>query len=104
MVTASGQVWVCRTSRARGSIPADHSHDRTATSTGRTLRPDMTDWALWLIAAGVFGGAEMLTPTFSLGMLAAARAAAPVAAGGGFPPAVQLGAFAASSLLLIGVV
>src|SRR4051794_41596547 len=64
----------------------------------------MTDWVLWLIAAGLLGIAEMLTLTFVLGMLAVAAAAAAVAAGVGLPPAVQLGVFAGSSLLLLGVV
>ena len=64
----------------------------------------MTDWVLWLIAAGLLGVAEMLTLTFVLGMLAVAAAAAAVAAGVGLPPAVQLGVFAGSSLLLLGVV
>lgn len=64
----------------------------------------MTDWVLWLIAAGVLGVAEMLTLTFVLGMLAVAAAAAAVAAGIGLPPAAQLGVFAGSSLLLLGVV
>src|SRR4051794_41871639 len=64
----------------------------------------MTDWVLWLIAAAVLGVAEMLTLTFVLGMLAVAAAAAAVAAGVGLPPAVQLGVFAGSSLLLVGVV
>src|SRR3954470_526725 len=64
----------------------------------------MTDWVLWLIAAAVLGVAEMLTLTFVLGMLAVAAAAAAVAAGVGLPPAGQLGVFAGSSLLLIGVV
>src|SRR3954447_8306831 len=64
----------------------------------------MTDWVLWLIAAAVLGVAEMLTLTFVLGMLAVAAAAAAVAAGVGLPPAVQLGGFAGSSLLLLGVV
>src|SRR3954453_17293651 len=64
----------------------------------------MADWVLWLIAAGVLGVAEMLTLTFVLGMLAVAAAAAAVAAGVGLPPAVPLGVFAGSSLLLLGVV
>src|SRR4051795_7474707 len=64
----------------------------------------MTDWVLWLIAAGLLGVAEMLTLTFVLGMLAVAAAAAAVAAGVGLPPAVQLGVFAGAGLLMIGVV
>src|SRR3954454_10784586 len=64
----------------------------------------MTDWVLWLLAAGVLLVAEMLALTFVLGMLAVAAVAAAVAAGVGLPPAVQLGVFAGSSLLLIGVV
>jgi membrane protein implicated in regulation of membrane protease activity len=64
----------------------------------------MTDWVLWLIAAGVLGVAEMLTLTFVLGMLAVAAGAAAVGAGVGLPPVVQLAVFAGSGLLLIGVV
>jgi membrane protein implicated in regulation of membrane protease activity len=64
----------------------------------------MTDWVLWLIAAGVLGVAEMLTLTFVLGMVAVAAAAAAVTALLGLPPAVQISAFAVVSVMLLGVV
>jgi membrane protein implicated in regulation of membrane protease activity len=64
----------------------------------------MTDWVLWLIAAGVLGVAEMLTLTFVLGMIAVAAAAAAITALIGLPPAVQIAAFAAVSAMLLGVV
>ncbi|HET6816905.1 MAG TPA: NfeD family protein [Mycobacteriales bacterium] len=64
----------------------------------------MADWVLWLIAAGVLGVAEMLTLTFVLGMVAVAAAAAAVTAAVGLPPAVQIAAFAAVSVMLLGVV
>ena len=64
----------------------------------------MADWVLWLIAAGVLGVAEMLTLTFVLGMVAVAAVAAAVVAGVGLGPAIQIGSFAAVSLVLLGVV
>src|SRR3954453_20417225 len=73
----------------------------------------MADCVLWLIAAGVVGVAEMLTPavglaemlrlTFVLGLRPAPAPPAAVPAGVRLPPADQLGVFAGAGLLLIGV-
>src|SRR4051794_5430662 len=71
---------------------------------GVSLRPDMADWLLWLIAAGALAAAEVLTLTLVLGMLAGAALVAGVVAALGAPPAVQVAAFAAGGVLLLGVV
>ena len=63
----------------------------------------MADWVLWLIAASVFGVAEVLTLTLVLGMLAVAAVAAAVVAAVGLPPAVQIVSFAGVSVLLLGL-
>jgi membrane protein implicated in regulation of membrane protease activity len=64
----------------------------------------MADWLVWLVAAGALAAAEVLTLTLVLGMLAAAATVAAVVAGVDAPPAVQVAAFAVTSVLLIGVV
>src|SRR4051794_34231298 len=81
MVTGSGHTWHAGHLGLLPRVPATTSRRRTAPSEGRTLRREMTDWVLWLIAAGLLGIAEMLTLTFVLGMLAVAATAAAVAAG-----------------------
>lgn len=63
----------------------------------------MADWLVWLVAAGALAAAEVLTLTLVLGMLAAAAVVAAVVAGVA-PAAVQVAAFAVTSVLLIGVV
>ncbi|MBV9292424.1 MAG: NfeD family protein [Frankiales bacterium] len=64
----------------------------------------MADWLVWLIAAGALAAAEVLTLTLVLGMLAIAAVAAAAVAGLGGPAAVQVIAFVAGALLLLGVV
>ena len=64
----------------------------------------MADWLIWLIVAGVLAAVEVMTLTLVLGMLAVSAAAASVVAAIGAPPAVQVAAFAAGSVVLLGVV
>jgi membrane protein implicated in regulation of membrane protease activity len=64
----------------------------------------MADWLVWLIAAGALAVAEILTLTLVLGMLTVAAGAAAVVAALGAPAAVQVAAFAAGGVLLLGVV
>jgi membrane protein implicated in regulation of membrane protease activity len=64
----------------------------------------MADWLIWLIVAGVLAAVEVMTLTLVLGMLAVSAAAASLVAAIGAPPAVQVAAFAAGSVLLLGVV
>jgi len=64
----------------------------------------MADWLVWLIIAGALGVAEVLTLTLVLAMVAVAAAVAALAAGIGLPAAGQVAIFAASAVLLLGVV
>jgi membrane protein implicated in regulation of membrane protease activity len=64
----------------------------------------MADWLIWLIVAGVLAVVEVTTLTLVLGMLAVAAVAASVVAALGAPPAVQVAAFAAGSVVLLGLV
>jgi membrane protein implicated in regulation of membrane protease activity len=64
----------------------------------------MSDWLVWLVAAGTLAVAEVLTLTLVLGMLAGAAAAAAVVAAVDGGPAVQVAVFAGVSVLLLGVV
>ena len=64
----------------------------------------MADWLIWLIVAGVLAVVELATLTFVLGMLAVAAGGAAVVAALGAPPAVQVTAFAAGSVLLLAFV
>lgn len=64
----------------------------------------MSDWLVWLIAAGALAVTEVLTLTLVLGMLCVAALAAGVVAAAGAPAAVQVAAFAGGAVLLLGVV
>ena len=64
----------------------------------------MEAWVVWLIIAGFFAVAEVLTFTFGLGLLAVAAAAACVASAVGLPVGVQIAVFAATSAAGLGVV
>jgi membrane protein implicated in regulation of membrane protease activity len=64
----------------------------------------MSDWLVWLVAAGALAVAEVLTLTLVLGMLAGAAAVAALLAAVGGGPAIQVAAFAVVSVLLLGVV
>jgi membrane protein implicated in regulation of membrane protease activity len=64
----------------------------------------MADWLIWLIVAGVLAVVEVTTLTFVLGMLAVAAGGAAAVAAFGAPPAIQVAAFAAGSIVLLGFV
>ena len=64
----------------------------------------MEAWVVWLIIAGFFAVAEVLTFTFGLGLLAVAAAAACVASAVGLPVGVQIAVFAATPAAGLGVV
>jgi membrane protein implicated in regulation of membrane protease activity len=64
----------------------------------------MEAWVVWLIIAGFFAVAEMLTVTFGLGLIAVAALAAGVASALGLPVGVQIIVFAAASVAGLGVV
>ena len=61
-------------------------------------------WVIWVVLAGVLGLAELHTVTLVLGMVAIAALPAALVAGLGASPAAQVVTFAASSVLLLGVV
>ena len=61
-------------------------------------------WLVWVVLAGVLGLAELHTVTLVLGMLAVAALPAALAAALDASPAAQVAVFAASSVLLLGVV
>jgi membrane protein implicated in regulation of membrane protease activity len=61
-------------------------------------------WLIWLIAAGVLAGAESLSLDLVLIMFGGGAAAGAITAGFGAPPAVQVGAAVAVSLLGLLVV
>jgi membrane protein implicated in regulation of membrane protease activity len=62
----------------------------------------MVMWLLWLVAAVVFGAAELFTLTAALGVLGAAALVPAALAAFGFPLPIQLVAFAVASV--VGVV
>lgn len=64
----------------------------------------MEAWVGWLIAAAVFGVAELLTTTLALGLIAVAAAAAAVAGLAGLGMAAQLGVFVAAAVAGLGLV
>lgn len=64
----------------------------------------MESWVGWLIAAAVFGVAELLSTTLALGLIAVAAAVAAVAGLAGFGMAVQIGAFVVAAVAGLGVV
>jgi membrane protein implicated in regulation of membrane protease activity len=59
------------------------------------------DWLIWLIAAGVLAGAEAVSGTFVLIMLAGGAGAAAVAAALGAPLAVEIVVAILGTLLLL---
>jgi membrane protein implicated in regulation of membrane protease activity len=64
----------------------------------------MADWLVWLIAAGVLAGVEILTLTLVLGMLSLAAVGAALIAAVGAPAAAQVAVFAGVAVLLLAVV
>ena len=58
----------------------------------------MAIWIIWLIVAVALGVAEMLTMTFSLGLIAVGAVAAAVVAAAGGGGLLQLGAFVLAAL------
>ena len=58
----------------------------------------MAIWIIWLIGAVALGVAEMLTMTFSLGLIAVGAVAAAVVAAAGGGGLLQLGAFVLAAL------
>ena len=58
----------------------------------------MAIWIIWLIVAVALGVAEMLTMTFSLGLIAMGAVAAAVVAAAGGGGLLQLGAFVLAAL------
>ena len=61
-------------------------------------------WLVWVVLAGLLGLAELHTVTLVLGMIALAALPAALAAALDASPAAQVAVFAASSVLLLGVV
>lgn len=64
----------------------------------------MGAWVVWLVAAAVLGVAELLTLTFSLGLVALAALAAGIAGAAGLPVTGQVAVFAVTSIAGIGAV
>lgn len=64
----------------------------------------MEAWVVWLITAGFFAVAEVLTSTFGLGLVAVAAVAAAGASAVGLPVGVQVIVFAAASAAGLGVI
>jgi membrane protein implicated in regulation of membrane protease activity len=64
----------------------------------------VTDWVVWLVAAGVLLLAEVFTLTFVLGLLSAAALVTAAAAALGAPVAAEIGVFAVASGALLVVV
>jgi membrane protein implicated in regulation of membrane protease activity len=60
----------------------------------------VSDWVIWLVAAGVLLLAELFTLTFVLGLFGIAAGIAAVVAGLGAPVVVELATFAGASGLL----
>ncbi len=61
----------------------------------------MSSWVIWLIAAGVLAGAELLTLDFVLLMLAGGALGGMAVAAAGLPVGLQLAAFVVVSLGLL---
>ncbi len=64
----------------------------------------MEAWVVWLIIAGVFAVAEVLTFTFGLGLFAVAAVAAGLTGAVGLPVGVQVAVFAAASAAGLAVI
>ncbi|MDR0341925.1 MAG: NfeD family protein [Nocardiopsaceae bacterium] len=64
----------------------------------------MDSWVIWLIAAALLGGAEILTGTLALGLLAVAAAAGGVVGAAGLGLPAELIAFAVAAVAGLGVV
>jgi membrane protein implicated in regulation of membrane protease activity len=64
----------------------------------------MEAWVVWLVIAGVFAVAEVLTFSFGLGLFAVAAVAAGLAGAVGLPVGVQVVVFAAASAAGLGFV
>lgn len=64
----------------------------------------MESWVIWLIAAALLGGAEILTGTLALGLLAVAAAAGGVAGAAGLGLPAEMIAFAVAAVAGLGVV
>lgn len=67
----------------------------------RWLDGPMEPWVIWLIAAGVLAGAELLTLDFVLLMLAGGALGGMTAAAAGLPVGLQLAAFVVVALGLL---
>ena len=64
----------------------------------------MESWVIWLIAAALLGGAELLTGTLALGLLAVAAAAGGVVGAAGLGLPAEMIAFAVAAVAGLGVV
>ena len=64
----------------------------------------MESWIIWLIAAALLGGAEILTGTLALGLLAVAAAAGGVVGAAGLGLPAEMIAFAVAAVAGLGVV
>ncbi len=64
----------------------------------------MGTWILWLIAAAVFGVAEIATTTLAFGLIAAASLVGAMAGGAGAPFPVQFGAFVVAAAAGLGII
>ncbi|HZC41724.1 MAG: NfeD family protein [Actinobacteria bacterium] len=64
----------------------------------------MESWVIWLIAAALLGGAEILTGTLALGLLAVAAAAGGVVGAAGLGLPAEMIAFAVAAVAGLGVV
>ena len=64
----------------------------------------MEPWLAWLVLAALLGIAELMTATLAFGLLAVAALAAAIVSGLGLGLPVQLGAFAVTAGVGLGVV
>lgn len=64
----------------------------------------MESWVIWLIAAALLGGAELLTGTLALGLLAVAAAVGGVVGAAGLGLPAEMIAFAVAAVAGLGVV
>ena len=64
----------------------------------------MESWLAWLVLAALLGAAELMTATLAFGLLAVAALAAAIVSGLGLGLPVQLGAFAVTAGVGLGVV
>ena len=64
----------------------------------------MPDWVIWMVAAAVLAGGEMLTLTLFLGPLALAAVLAALVALGGGSVELQVAAFVAGSIASLAIV